>query len=641
VEVGIFELNKILMIRNFEKKVIFIMGVSGSGKTSIGQLLANELSVPFMDADDYHPVSNIEKMRQGIPLQDSDRIPWLGELHKIAKSHIGTGCVIACSALKEAYRQQLEQSIASNVAWIYLKGSYEEIFQRIKNRQGHFMGAEMLKSQFDTLEAPQNAIAINISDSPAVIVQKIKYRLSMQTEIGVIGLGVMGKSLSRNLARNGFSLSMYNRHVPKKEENIAVDFQQAYPELKQTLPFDDLQAFVQSMETPRKIILMVNAGAAVDAVLTDLSSLLEKGDIVIDGGNSHFEDTNRRIGSMQEKGLFFIGAGISGGEEGALKGPSIMPSGEQTSYAKVQKYLEAIAAKDSDGKPCCTYVGNQGSGHFVKMTHNGIEYAEMQLLAECYAILKNKGLSNEAIATAFESWGDDLGSYLLGITVDILRKKEGDAYLLDKILDKAANKGTGKWATDAITDFGEPATMIPAALFARFLSFFKEKREETAKIFSTTDSRNEVSILQLKEAYQFSRIINHHQGFSIIKRASNQNDWNVNLSEIARIWTEGCIIKSKFMKELVECLKTDSSILWNDQLASVVKATYPSIQSVVIECIKHGIHAPCLIEAVNFFHGIKTANASANLIQAQRDYFGAHTYQRIDAPLENSYHTKW
>lgn len=244
------------------------------------------------------------------------------------------------------------------------------------------------------------------------------------TEIGLIGLGVMGKSLSRNLARNGFSLSLYNRHVDGKEENIAVDFKAVYPELEQALPFDDLNKFVQSMKTPRKIILMVNAGAVVDAVLNDLSDILEAGDIVIDGGNSHFEDTKRRIDSIKEKDLIFIGAGISGGEEGALKGPSIMPSGNEKAYQKVQKYLESISAKDDDQKPCCTYVGTEGSGHFVKMIHNGIEYAEMQLLAECYSILKNQQLSNEEIAAVFESWMKDLGSYLLEITVDILKKKK-------------------------------------------------------------------------------------------------------------------------------------------------------------------------------------------------------------------------
>lgn len=463
----------------------------------------------------------------------------------------------------------------------------------------------------------------------------------MKAEIGVIGLGVMGKSLSRNLARNGFNIAIYNRHVDSKEVDVAKNFKSAHTELAQALPFDNLGAFVESLETPRKIILMVNAGPTVDVVLADLKDKLEEGDIVIDGGNSHFEDTKQRILSLKKIGLSFIGTGISGGEEGALKGPSIMPSGESEAYSKIEKYLVAIAAKDDNGKACCTYVGSQGSGHFVKMIHNGIEYAEMQLLAECYTILRNQGVTNEAIAAELESWKEDMGSYLLGITVDILRKKEGDDYLLDKILDKAGNKGTGSWATAFIAGSGEPATMIPAALFARYLSFFKEKREEASKVFSSNSEGEDVSAAELKAAYEFSRIINHHQGFSIITQTSQKNEWDIDVSEIARIWTAGCIIKSDFMKDLVNYLKVNDAILLNEQIRRSIKENHSSIQSVVSKCIAKEIHIPCLLEAVNFFHGIKTFNSPANLIQAQRDYFGAHTYQRVDDPSGKAHHTEW
>ena len=463
----------------------------------------------------------------------------------------------------------------------------------------------------------------------------------MKSAFGVIGLGVMGKSLSRNLARNGFAISIYNRHLAGKEVDVAVNFQQEYPELAQAQPYDDMKAFVASLERPRKMILMVNAGPAVDAVITDLSEWLEAGDIIIDGGNSHYRDTQRRIETLKAQGLFFIGAGISGGEAGALQGPSIMPSGEKEAYEQVQPYLEAIAAKDATGQSCCAYVGSQGSGHFVKMVHNGIEYVEMQLLAECYFLLKGQGLSNEEIANIFESWKVDLWSYLLDITIDILRKQEGDAYLLDLILDKAGNKGTGSWTTVTIAEAGQPATLIPAALFARYLSFFKEKRETAASIFPTSPTGESISSLQLKEAYQFSRIINHHQGFSIIAQASEQHQWHINLSEIARIWTEGCIIKSNFMKKLVEYLKVDSTILGHEKLIPLIRQAHPAAKAVAIGCISREIHAPCLLEAVNFFHGLKTARSSANLIQAQRDYFGAHSYQRVDAPSGKRYHTEW
>jgi len=622
-------------------KILFIIGVSGSGKTSVGRLLANELAVPFLDADDYHPESNIKKMSEGFPLNDNDRTPWLDRLHEEATNHFDSGCVIACSALKEIYRSRLARNIESQVNWIYLKGNYDLIFERMNDREGHFMDANMLQSQFDTLEEPKEAIEIDIKNSPEEIVRHIKSQIDMKAEIGLIGLGVMGKSLSRNLAGNGFRTALYNRHVDGKEENIALDFRNNYPELDQALPHDDLKAFVQSLETPRKIILMVNAGAAVDAVLDDLEKVLEKGDIVIDGGNSHFEDTSARITSMKEKGFHFIGTGVSGGEEGALKGPSIMPSGDKDAYSKVKKYLETIAAKTENGQPCCAYVGRQGSGHFVKMIHNGIEYAEMQLIAECYSILKSQSQSNEEIAIVFEEWMKDQASYLLGITVDILRKKEGEDYLIDLILDKAANKGTGKWATSSIANSGEAATMIPAALFARYISFFKERREQMSKVYETNGTGDDITTSELKAAYQFSRIINHHQGFAVIARVSDQKEWDVNLSEVARIWTAGCIIKSDFMKELVECLNADSSILLNDQIIPIIKKLHPSIQTVVAKCIQKEIHIPCLSEAVNFYHGIKTAYLSANVIQAQRDYFGAHTYKRKDDLSGKSYHTQW
>jgi len=463
----------------------------------------------------------------------------------------------------------------------------------------------------------------------------------MKAEIGLFGLGVMGKSLSRNLAQKGFRVSLFNRHVEGIEENIAKDFKYKYPELEQALPFDDLETFVQSLEVPRKIILMVNAGATVDAVLSSLSKHLEDGDIVIDGGNSHFEDTNRRIDELKKQGLNFIGTGVSGGEEGALRGPSIMPSGEKEDYLKVKSYLESISAIDAIGGRCCTYIGSEGSGHFVKMVHNGIEYVEMQLLAECYSILKKQGLQNEDIASEFESWMKELGSYLLGITVDILRKKEGEKYVLDQILDKAGNKGTGSWTTVSIANYGAPSTLIPAALLSRYLSFFKAFRVDLAKEYAVKNSSVNIELSDLKNAYKFARIINHQQGFTLINQISEQKGWSVNLSELARIWTGGCIIKSDLMKELIEYLKASDNLLTNKNIKLAIEETHAAIKSVASECILKGIHAPCLVEAVNYFHGVTTSDSSANMIQAQRDYFGAHTYQRIDDSTEAFYHTKW
>jgi len=463
----------------------------------------------------------------------------------------------------------------------------------------------------------------------------------MKAEIGVIGMGVMGKSLSRNLARNGFRLALYNRHVSGKEENIAADFKASHQELDKALPFDQLKPFVAALEQPRKIILMVNAGAAVDAVIDELRPELEGGDIIVDAGNSHYQETSRRMDLLKREQIHFIGTGVSGGELGALHGPSIMPSGDEGAYQKVKVYLETIAAKDIHQGPCCTYVGRAGSGHFVKMVHNGIEYAEMQLLAECYAILKDQGLSNGEMADVFSDWMQDHSSYLLGITVDILRKKEGEAFLLDQVLDQAANKGTGKWASATIANSGEPATMIPAALFARYLSFFKERRQQSEAIFSMEKQPNSIAIHHLKAAYEFARIVNHHQGFSLIKRVSDQNDWRVNLNEIARIWTNGCIIKSDLMQKIVETPDYDDNLIFQPPWRSLLKASHPSIQKVVVGCIQSHLHIPCFSEAINYFHGINIGDGSANLIQAQRDYFGAHGYKRKDDAAGINHHSNW
>ena len=463
----------------------------------------------------------------------------------------------------------------------------------------------------------------------------------MKAEIGVIGLGVMGKSLSRNLAQKGFSLSLFNRHLEGKEEHIARDFKQAFPELNNSQAFDDLQSFVASLASPKKIIMMIAAGTAIDDLLSQITPLLSVEDIVVDGGNSHFEDTQKRIELLQKKGIHFIGAGISGGEYGALHGPSIMPSGNASAYSQIEKYLKAIAAKDTHGEPCCSYIGTEGSGHFVKMIHNGIEYVEMQLLAECYFILKQQGATNLEIAEVFESWRKDLDSYLLEISVEILRKQEGDIFVLDTILDQAGNKGTGKWSSIAIANLGTPATLIPAALLTRYLSFFKSYRTQLSRNYPRPDFSDQIETDELKDAYDFARIMNHYQGFSILAQASNQYQWNLNLSTIARIWTQGCIIKSQFMMRLIDVLKEENDLLSHPEIQKTIRERHPAVQSVVAASIRAAYHIPCLAEAVQFFHGIITADSSANFIQAQRDYFGAHTYLKKEDPSGKKYHTDW
>ncbi|MGC6479939.1 MAG: NADP-dependent phosphogluconate dehydrogenase [Flavobacteriaceae bacterium] len=461
------------------------------------------------------------------------------------------------------------------------------------------------------------------------------------SEIGIIGLGVMGKSLTRNLAQKGFQISMYNRHVEGQEENVARDFQQSFPELHNSQAFDDLQGFVDSLATPRKILMMIPAGAAIDDFLEQIESLLQPNDILVDGGNSHFEDTQRRMGHLQKKGIHFIGAGISGGQLGALHGPSIMPSGDLSAYEHVQKFLEAISAKDAQGNPCCTYIGPEGSGHFVKMIHNGIEYVEMQLLAECYFLLRQQAYSNHQMADIFENWRDDLDSYLLQITVDILRKKEGEEYVLDTILDQAENKGTGKWSTQTIATAGSPAGLIPTALLVRYLSSFKSKRVQFSKEFAFSPVHPDIALDDLKATYGLARIINHHQGFWTIVQWSSQQNWQLNLSEIARVWTQGCIIQSDLMAEIKTLLKQSDEILSTSAIRQLIVESYPKAQRVVSSAINASCAVPCFSETVQYFQGLITADSPANLLQAQRDFFGEHTYLKKGDPLRTKHTTEW
>lgn len=619
------------------------MGVSGSGKSTIGQLLAQELDIPFFDGDDFHPESNIKKMSNGKALDDADRQVWLETLNDLAKNQLAkNSCVIVCSALKEKYRELLSNSIEKNTKWVYLSGSFKQIFDRVNGRKGHFMPPKLLKSQFDILEQPKNAIEINIGLTPKEIIKNIKNELMNKSEFGLFGLGVMGKSLCRNLANNGFKISMFNRHVDDVEVDVAKNFKEQYSELSTALPFDNLPAFVSSLQEPRRIMLMVNAGKTIDYVIEDLLPYLSENDILIDGGNSNYKKTKERFEYLKNKGIHFIGAGVSGGEEGALKGPSIMPSGEKDAYNNVQKYLETIAAKDQNHLPCCTYVGPEGSGHFIKMVHNGIEYVEMQLLAEVCTILESQGKNPDEIAETLEQWKPYADSYLLDITISIFRKKENDDWLVKKILDKAGNKGTGNWTTIASAELGVPSTLIASALFSRYISFYKEERVELHQKFEKSQqSKLNVTTNEVLNGYQFARIINHYQGFKLINEASNKFSWNLNLSEISRIWTGGCIIKSSLMQDLVVVFKETTNILTNSELINTINNCRPSGKKLVSQCIMNDIAVPALSEAVQFLNGITTEYASANIIQAQRDFFGAHTYQRLDDDSSRSYHTNW
>lgn len=624
--------------------IIFIMGVSGVGKSTIGEMLAEDLQISFFDGDDFHPESNVKKMTEGIALNDDDRLGWLQSLNDLAKEHVTKkqSCVIVCSALKKSYRDILNADIETKTEWVFLSGDYNLIKNRIDRRINHYMGSKLLQSQFDTLEEPKTAIKLDVTLSKITIIKNIKEHLMNKTEFGLFGLGVMGKSLARNLGNNNFKLSLFNRHVDGIEEDVALNFKNEHKELSTALPFDNIGEFVNSIQKPRVIMLMVNAGKTIDIVMEQLLPHLSKGDVLIDGGNSNYNKTKERFEYIKSKGIDLIGTGVSGGEEGALKGPSIMPSGNKEAYQKVKSYLEAISAKDKNGLPCCTYIGNEGSGHFVKMIHNGIEYAEMQLLAEVFVILTNLGKNPNEIADVLEAWKESTSSYLLEITIDILRKKEQEDWLIHKIMDKAGNKGTGNWTTVTTAQLGVPSTMITSSLFARYTSFFKDERIVANVNFERkeTDSLS-IDIDDVLQAYQFGRIINHYQGFKLIKEASGTYNWSLNLSELARIWTNGCIIRSSLMEEFVNTFKTTDNILLNGKFIEQIKSLKPATKKVVAEGILKELAIPCLTDSISFLNNFSKADSSANIIQAQRDYFGAHTYQRKDDNSGKFYHTNW
>ncbi len=625
--------------------VYIVTGVSGVGKTTIGKLLAQRLNLPFYDADDFHPPENVEKMKNGFPLKDKDRKGWLDVLaENIQNWNKEDGGVLACSALKEKYRKQLTSISERDINWIFLRAGFEVILNRLKSRKNHYFKPELLSSQFKTLEEPKNALQIDVNTSEENIIKEIMAQLETpKAEIGLIGLGVMGKSLTLNLLSKYIQVSVFNRHVPGKEENVAKEFVQEHSGSYTFKGFDDLKGFVSSLKRPKKIILMVNAGPAVDAVIESLLPFLRQGDIITDGGNSHYKDSIRREQVLKEKGIHFIGCGISGGEEGALKGPSIMPGGPLKAYKQVGPILEKIAGKDVNKNACCTYIGPDGAGHFVKMLHNGIEYAEMQLIAEIYHFLRFGMEKNpEEIAKIFTEWNKELQSYLLEISAEILLKKEVDELLLDKILDAAKQKGTGGWSTNAALELGVPLDTISAAVMARIISGKKEDRKQAASIYDRSSQTSEIEVNSILKAYKAASIINHAIGFDLLQNASETYNWNLNYSEIARVWTNGCIIRSALIEELVETYKNHKThLLLENAMAKKLQSGKKDFSKVVTTILKAGFPVPVLSSAFNYYLGFTAAQSSANMVQAQRDYFGAHTYERTDRPRGEFFHTNW
>lgn len=450
----------------------------------------------------------------------------------------------------------------------------------------------------------------------------------------------MGRNLCFNFLDRDIVLSAYNRNDPN-EIKIIEQFRSETRD-KKCKCFTDLSAFIASLERPRKILLMVKAGKATDDLIAQLMPNLEAGDIIIDGGNSHYQETERRQELCLNGMVEFIGCGISGGEKGARFGPSIMPGGSLDAYLNVRTYLDKIAARDKLDKSCSVYIGPGGSGHFVKMVHNGIEYVEMQLLSECYDLLHSRFEVSE-IADIFRDWNKgECSSYLLEITISILEKKEGDVFLIEKILDKAGNKGTGSWSSIASLQLGSVNNMMCSAVNARYISSFKSTRIRfNERKLNKSEGVDNKLLKLLREAYQSARRINHHQGFQLLKMASDQYNWNLSLTEIARIWTNGCIIRSDLMEECVNTLKYSESLLDDVVFYKSVLNANDQLTNITSHAILKAIPVPCLSAAANYWIAINRANLPANLIQAQRDYFGAHTYQRTDDNSGKYYHTNW
>ena len=466
-----------------------------------------------------------------------------------------------------------------------------------------------------------------------------------KADIGLVGLAVMGENLVLNMESHGFTVAVYNRTVSKVD-----NFINGRGKGKNIIGTHSIEELTANLKSPRKIMLMVKAGKPVDDFIELIIPHLEKGDIIIDGGNSHFPDTTRRTKYLEEKGLLYIGTGVSGGEEGALKGPSIMPGGSPQAWQHVKPIFQSIAAKVEDGTPCCDWVGENGAGHFVKMVHNGIEYGDMQLICEAYQILKDLlGLSYEEMHSVFEEWNKgELNSYLIEITRDILNFKENGKPLVEYILDTAGQKGTGKWTVLASLDIGAPLTLIGEAVYGRTLSALKDERVAASKVLSGPKPKFEGDKKQfiddLKKALYASKIVSYAQGYVLMRYAAKEYGWNLNYGGIALMWRGGCIIRSVFLGKIKEAFDKNpalSNLLLDPFFKEKIEASQESWRKVMSTAVLNGIWTPALSTALNYFDGFRNSRLPANLLQAQRDYFGAHTYERVDKQRGEFFHTNW
>ena len=467
-----------------------------------------------------------------------------------------------------------------------------------------------------------------------------------KADIGLIGLAVMGENLVMNMESKGFTVAVFNRTTSKVD-----DFVRGRAAGKNIIGCHSLQELVDNLEKPRKVFMMVKAGVAVDALIDQLLPLLEDGDILIDGGNSHFPDTMRRTEYVESKGKRYIGTGVSGGEEGALKGPSLMPGGSPAAWPFVKPIFQSICAHVDNGDPCCDWVGENGAGHFVKMVHNGIEYGDMQLICEAYQLMRDLlGLSHAEMYDVFAQWNKtELNSYLIEITRDILAYQDADGEpLVEHILDTAGQKGTGKWTGIAALDEGVPLTLIGEAVFARCLSAMKAERVEAAKVFAREipafEGDKAEMVEAIRQALYAAKIVSYAQGYTLMRTAAQHYGWNLNYGGIALMWRGGCIIRSVFLGKIKEAYDANpglKNLILDPYFKQTIEKLVPAWRTVAAAAVQYGIPAPAMTSALSWFDGYTTERLPANLLQAQRDYFGAHTYERLDAPRGEFFHTNW
>ena len=470
--------------------------------------------------------------------------------------------------------------------------------------------------------------------------------MKQKADIGLIGLAVMGENLVLNMESKGYTVAVFNRTTAKVDRFI-----NGRGKGKKFIGTHSIQEFMDALERPRKVMLLVKAGKPVDDFIEQILPFMDEGDIIIDGGNSHFPDTIRRTKYVESKGLLYIGTGVSGGEEGALLGPSMMPGGSEKAWTYVKDIFQSVSAKVEDGTACADWVGSDGAGHFVKTVHNGIEYGDMQLISEAYMIMKNLlGMNADEMHEVFSEWNQgELDSYLIEITADILKYKDEDGSpLVEKILDTAGQKGTGKWTAIASLDLGVPLTLVAESVFARALSFQKEERVKASKILTGPEIRftgdKKEFIENIRQALYASKVISYAQGYSLLREAAKEYNWDLNYGNIALLWRGGCIIRSIFLGKIKEAYDKNPelpNLILDPYFKNIIDNAQESWRKIVSTTINNGIPVPSMAAALTYYDGYRNERLPANLLQAQRDYFGAHTYERVDKPRGEFFHTNW